>query len=86
MIVDAVCAARLDCGGMQIANHTSLPEGAFAELTGALPVFCTLMELVAWGSKQAPPVMLKETVALDEYSHEVIVPWRENLWLVYSST
>ena len=71
---------------MEIANHTSLPDGSFAELTSALPVFGTLMELVAWGSKQAPPVILKETVALDEYSHEVIVPWRENLWLVYGST
>ena len=81
-----MCAARLDCDGMQIANHTSLPDGVFAELTSSLPVFGTLMELVAWGSKQTPPVMLKETVALDEYSHEVIVPWRENLWLVYSST
>ena len=81
-----MCAARLDCDGMQIANHTSLPDGLLAELTSALPVFGTLMELVAWGSRQEPPVMLKETVALDEYSHEVIVPWRENLWLVYSST
>jgi hypothetical protein len=71
---------------MQIANHTSLPDGLFAELSSALPAFGTLMELVAWGNKQAPPVVLKESVARDEYSHEVIVPWRENLWLVYSST
>jgi hypothetical protein len=81
-----VRAARLDCCGMQIANYTSLPDGVFAELTSAVPAHGTLMELVAWGSQQTPPVVLQETVALDEYSHEVIVPWRENLWLVYSST
>ena len=86
MIVDAAGAARLDCGGMQIANHTSLPDEVFAELTSALPTLGTLMELVAWAGKQTPPMVLQETVALDEYSHEVIVPWRENLWLVYSST
>jgi hypothetical protein len=81
-----VHAARLDCRSMQIANHTLLPDGVFAELTKTLPAHSTLMELVAWGSRQTPPVVLQETVALDEYSHEVLVPWRENLWLVYSST
>jgi hypothetical protein len=71
---------------MQIANHTSLPDDTFARLTSGLPTFGTLLDLVAWGSGQRPPVRLKETVPLDEYSHEVILPWREDLWLVYSST
>jgi hypothetical protein len=44
------------------------------------------MELVAWGNRQMPPVRLQATVALDEYTHEVLVPWRAALWLVYSST
>ncbi|MBI1765400.1 MAG: hypothetical protein HYR56_28625 [Acidobacteria bacterium] len=71
---------------MQIANHANLSIAALAALGAALPAHSTLMELVAWGKQQTPPVRLQETIALDEYTHEVVVPWRAPLWLVYSST
>lgn len=71
---------------MQIANHAKLSDVALAALGEAVPAHGTLMELVAWGNRQTPPVRLQETIALDEYTHEVIVPWRASLWLVYSST
>jgi hypothetical protein len=71
---------------MQIANHAKLSDEALAALSEAVPAHGTLMELVAWGNRQTPPVRLQETIALDEYTHEVIVPWRESLWLIYSST
>jgi hypothetical protein len=71
---------------MQITNHAKLSEAALRALGEALPTHGTLMELVAWGSRQTPPVVLRETIPLDEYTHEVLVPWHDALWLVYSST
>lgn len=71
---------------MQLTNHANLSDDALRALREALPTAGTLMELVAWGRQQTPPVVLRQTVALDEYTHEVLVPWREPLWLVYSST
>jgi hypothetical protein len=38
------------------------------------------------GRAQTPPLVLAQTIALDEYTHEVIAPWRDGLLLVYSST
>ncbi len=71
---------------MQIANHAQLTGEALAALRQTVPAHGTLMELVAWGNRQTPPVRLQETIALDEYTHEVLVPWHAPLWLVYSST
>jgi hypothetical protein len=71
---------------MQLTNHANLSEAALSELSESLPAHGTLMELVAWGSRQTPPLILRETVMLDEYTHEVLVPWGDALWLVYSST
>lgn len=71
---------------MQITNHANLSEAALSALCAAVPAHGTLMDLVAWGSRQTPPVILRETIPLDEYTHEVIVPWRDSFWLVYSST
>lgn len=71
---------------MRIVNHAKLSGEALAALSSAVPAHGTLMKLVAWGNRQAPPVRLQETIALDEYTHDVIVPWRAALWLVFSST
>jgi hypothetical protein len=71
---------------MELTNHASLSEAACRALSEILPAPGTLMELVAWGGQQTPPLVLRETVALDEYTHEVLAPWRDSLWLVYSST
>ena len=71
---------------LQIANHAKLSDEALTALREAVPAHGTLMELVVWGNRQTPQVRLQETIALDEYSQEVLVPWRAALWLVYSST
>lgn len=71
---------------MQLANHANLSDTALSALCEAVPAYGTLMEVVTWGSQQTPPVILRETIPLDEYTQEVVVPWRESLWLVYSST
>jgi hypothetical protein len=51
-----------------------------------LPRFGTLQEFVLWGSAGRPPVLLTETIALDEYNHDVIAPWRNGLTLVLEAT
>lgn len=71
---------------MELQNHANLPAATLRALREALPVHGTLMELVLWGRQQTPPVILQTTVALDEYTQEVLVPWRNELWLVYSSS
>ena len=50
----------------------------------------TLEQVLKWGFAQPAsvvhPHIIKEVVIQDEYSHDVIVPWRGGLVLVYGTT
>ncbi|MBP6824764.1 MAG: hypothetical protein KA368_24670 [Acidobacteria bacterium] len=71
---------------VQITNRANLSFNAHAELEHALPEFGTLQQFVAWGVRQQPPALLLDTIALDEYTQEVISAWHEGLFLIFSST
>lgn len=71
---------------MQIVNRANLSPEIHADLEQALPEFGTLQTFAAWGGKQQPPVFLRETVALDEYTHEVLAAWHEGLFLAFACT
>ena len=74
---------------MQIVNRANLPIETLTALERELPRFGTLQEFVIWGSAQRQPVLLLETIALDEYTHDVIAPWRaqgSSLTLVLEAT
>ena len=60
---------------MQIINRANLSLETLTALERELPRAGTLYEFVLWGAAGQPPVLLKETVALDEFTHDVIAPW-----------
>jgi hypothetical protein len=61
---------------VQIINRANFSTEFMSALERELPRFGTLHEFVLWGGAQRPPVLLMETVALDEFTHDVIAPWR----------
>ena len=71
---------------VQIVDRANLPIEKLTALERELPRFGTLQEFVLWGSAWRPPVLLTETIALDEYTHDVIAPWRNGLTLVLEAT
>ncbi|MGE0128389.1 MAG: hypothetical protein AB7U82_09945 [Blastocatellales bacterium] len=74
---------------VQITNRANLPIETLTALERELPRFGTLHEFVLWGNARRPPVLLVETIAQDEYTHDVIAPWRargDALTLVLAST
>jgi len=71
---------------VQIVNRANLPIETLTEFERELPRFGTLQEFVLWGSAERPLVLLTETIALDEYTHDVIAPWRNGLTLVLEAT
>lgn len=71
---------------MRIVNRANLSPETQAALGRELPDFGTLQAFVAWGRKQQPPVFLRETVVLDEYTHEVLAAWRDGLFLAFACT
>lgn len=71
---------------VHVVNRANLPIETLTVLERELPRFGTLQEFVLWGSARRPPVLLTETIALDEYTHDVIAPLRNGLTLVLEAT
>ncbi|MCA9592600.1 MAG: hypothetical protein KC776_04790 [Myxococcales bacterium] len=46
----------------------------------------TLEDVVRWGLGQTPPVMIRNVVVQDEYTHDVVVPHPSGVVLVYDTT
>jgi hypothetical protein len=74
---------------VQIVDRANLSIENLTALERELPRFGTLQEFVLWGARERPPVLLIETIALDEYTHDVIAPWYargDGLTLVLEAT
>ena len=71
---------------VQIVDRANFPIEKLTALERELPRVGTLQEFVLWGSARRPQILLTETIALDEYTHEVIAPLRDGLTLVLDAT
>lgn len=75
---------------MQIVDRANLSPETYAAVAASLASVVTsvgtLQGIVAWGQQQAPPVLLIDSIAQDEYTHDVIASWREGLILVFGAT
>lgn len=71
---------------MRLVNRAKLPPEPYAVLMGEVPEHHTLLEVVAWGDHQRPPLRVTQVVTQDEFTHDVIIPWRNGLVLVYGAT
>jgi hypothetical protein len=75
---------------MRVENHANLSPKVVAEVEGELGSPRSFLEVLAWAKAQPAGTLLPEVVAevvtQDEYTHDVIVPWRDGLVLVYDTT
>ena len=46
----------------------------------------TLADVLRWCSAQRPPVLVKEIVTQDEYTHDVVIPFGPAAWLAFDTT
>lgn len=57
---------------------------------GALRTFLssqqTLHDVVVASLALDPPKMVAAVVVQDEYTHDVVLPWADEVWLVYDTT
>ena len=75
---------------MQVTNRASLSSQQISQIESELAEHRTMAAVLDWGFKQPPGTVLPQIVAdvivEDEYSHDVIVPWRDGLVIVYGTT
>jgi hypothetical protein len=75
---------------MRVINHTALSPESFALIVGLLPEHENLQQVMQWALADRTGSFLtsvvSQVVVQDEFSHDVIVPWRDGLVLVFDTT
>ena len=75
---------------MRLVNHANLATDLFADLAQELEAQENLRDVMAWAFSCPRgtflPAVVAEVIVQDEFTHDVIVPWREGLVLVYDTT
>ena len=75
---------------MAVVNRANLTEEELGVITREVARHDTLDQVVRWGLAQPAgtviPQVIAQVVVQDEYSHDVVVPWRDGLVLVYGTT
>ena len=75
---------------MRVLNHAKLPSEAVAGIARALSAQENLKDVMAWALSSPRgtfiPSVVAEVIVQDEFTHDVIVPWRDGLVLVYDTT
>jgi hypothetical protein len=73
----------------EIKNRSNLSQKDFESITIELKDHRSLQDLLRWAERQPQgtliPGAIKELIVQDEFTHDIIVPWR-NLFIVYGTT
>lgn len=46
----------------------------------------TMEDVVRWGLAMKPPRLVAQVVVQDEYTHDVVIPFSDEVYLVYDTT
>jgi hypothetical protein len=75
---------------MRLLNQANLSSQTISEIATQLADQGNLRDVMAWALSHPVgtfiPQVVAEVVVQDEFTHDVVVPWREGLVLVYDTT
>jgi hypothetical protein len=75
---------------MRVVNHANLSPEQIAQLEGELSGQQNLNEVMKWALSHPEGIFISSVVAnvivQDEFTHDVIIPYRDCLVLVYDTT
>ena len=75
---------------MRLLNYANLSADHLAGIETELSTQENLQDVVSWALSAPPgtfiPSVVAEVIVQDEFTHDVVVPWRDNLFLVYDTT
>ena len=70
-----------------LTNHAALPPDALATVRDDIASHTTLERVLAWSRAAGAGAGVEEIVTQDEYTHDVVVRYRDTgLYLVYDTT
>ncbi len=74
---------------MRLINQCCLSSEQLSELEALIPAQENLKDLMSWALSNPTsfiPQVVANVIVQDEFTHDVVVPWRDGLVLVYDTT
>lgn len=74
---------------MNVINQCGLSSERLSEVEALIPAQENLKDLMEWAQVSPAsfiPQVVANVIVQDEFTHDVIVPWRDGLVLVYDTT
>jgi hypothetical protein len=69
-----------------IENRANLSAEVFESIRGVLQAHRTMERALAWFFTHSPPLAPEDLVAQDEFSYDLLVPFRDSLYLSYDTS
>ncbi|RKH66785.1 hypothetical protein [Corallococcus llansteffanensis] len=69
-----------------LTDHSGLPLAQRTVLERELAPLTLLQDVVRWGFAHVPPRDVAAVVVQDEFTHDVVVPWEDERYLVFDTT
>jgi hypothetical protein len=57
-----------------------------SRLDGLVAKHTSLENILVWSMAQSPPVCLEDMIQQDEFTNDLVIPFENNLFLVYDVT
>jgi hypothetical protein len=69
-----------------IEARVDLPRATLDAIETVVARQKTLEDVVRWGLSRKPVCLVERVVVQDEYTHDVVLPWADGVFLVYDTT
>jgi hypothetical protein len=69
-----------------LTDHSGLTSERRAALERELEPLRLLQDVVRWGFAKSPPRDVSAVVVQDEFTHDVVLPWEDERYLVFDTT
>ena len=72
--------------GVPVENQAKLPAGVFEPIRRAVMTHSTMERALAWFFAHVPRLAPEDLVPQDEFSYDLLVPYRDGLFLSYDTS
>lgn len=69
-----------------LVDRVGLDPAEYARLSAELAALHMLGDVVRWAARQQPPRAIADVITQDEYTHDVVLTYRDDLHLVFDTT
>jgi hypothetical protein len=71
---------------LELENRAELDDEPFMNIVREISDQSSIRHVVDWLGRHQPALKIEDMVTQDEFSHDIMVPYRDGLYLVYDST